>query len=90
MERKSLLLIKLTLIRKTINKEILNTYYPNERAEELLSLIKQIHEAERGSMMTTQTKNIQIFIIGVLSTLVVVLAGWVGYDKFLKPKSEKR
>lgn len=41
-------------------------------------------------MMTTQTKNIQIFIIGVLSTLVVVLAGWVGYDKFLKPKSEKR
>ncbi|ACJ40073.2 hypothetical protein JUNP543_2979 [Acinetobacter baumannii] len=41
-------------------------------------------------MMTTQTKNIQIFIIGVLSTLVVVLAGWVGYDKFLKPKSEKK
>ncbi|HCA5260731.1 hypothetical protein NQ692_19020 [Acinetobacter baumannii] len=38
-------------------------------------------------MMTTQPKNIQTFIIGVLSTLVVVLAGWVGYDKFLKPKS---
>ncbi|RYL20464.1 hypothetical protein EWO64_16415 [Acinetobacter baumannii] len=41
-----------------------------------------------GSMMTTQPKNIQTFIIGVLSTLVVVLAGWVGYDKLLKPKSE--
>ena len=41
-----------------------------------------------GSMMTTQPKNTQTFIIGVLSTLVVVLAGWVGYDKFLKPKSE--
>ncbi|RSQ41654.1 hypothetical protein EA703_15605 [Acinetobacter baumannii] len=41
-----------------------------------------------GSMMTSQAKNIQTFIIGVLSTLVVVLAGWVGYDKFLKPKSE--
>lgn len=40
-----------------------------------------------GSMMTSQPKNIQTFIIGVLSTLVVVLAGWVGYDKFLKPKS---
>lgn len=39
-------------------------------------------------MMTSQTKNIQTFIIGVLSTLIVVLAGWVGYDKFLKPKSE--
>ncbi|MDC4779181.1 hypothetical protein NQ848_14490 [Acinetobacter baumannii] len=39
-------------------------------------------------MMTTQPKNIQTFIIGVLSTLVVVLAGWVGYDKLLKPKSE--
>ncbi|HFX6294566.1 hypothetical protein OHV52_15660 [Acinetobacter baumannii] len=39
-------------------------------------------------MMTSQAKNIQTFIIGVLSTLVVVLAGWVGYDKFLKPKSE--
>lgn len=38
--------------------------------------------------MTTQPKNTQTFIIGVLSTLVVVLAGWVGYDKFLKPKSE--
>ncbi|MFJ1521407.1 MULTISPECIES: hypothetical protein [Acinetobacter] len=38
--------------------------------------------------MTSQAKNIQTFIIGVLSTLVVVLAGWVGYDKFLKPKSE--
>ncbi|MDH2584399.1 hypothetical protein QDV88_03760 [Acinetobacter baumannii] len=38
-------------------------------------------------MMTSQPKNIQTFIIGVLSTLVVVLAGWVGYDKFLKPKS---
>ncbi|WP_407490054.1 hypothetical protein [Acinetobacter baumannii] len=38
--------------------------------------------------MTTQPKNIQTFIIGVLSTLVVVLAGWVGYDKLLKPKSE--
>lgn len=38
--------------------------------------------------MTSQTKNIQTFIIGVLSTLIVVLAGWVGYDKFLKPKSE--
>ncbi|WP_435890534.1 hypothetical protein [Acinetobacter baumannii] len=37
--------------------------------------------------MTSQPKNIQTFIIGVLSTLVVVLAGWVGYDKFLKPKS---
>jgi len=41
-----------------------------------------------GSMMTSQSKNIQTFIIGVLSALVVVLAGWVGYDKFLKPKSE--
>lgn len=41
-----------------------------------------------GSMMTSQPKHIQTFIIGVLSTLVVVLAGWVGYDKFLKPKSE--
>ncbi|HCA5368500.1 TPA: hypothetical protein MW699_002236 [Acinetobacter baumannii] len=41
-----------------------------------------------GSMMTSQTKNIQTFIIGILSTLIVVLAGWVGYDKFLKPKSE--
>ncbi|HEM7769684.1 TPA: hypothetical protein U2L27_001800 [Acinetobacter baumannii] len=41
-----------------------------------------------GSMMILQPKNIQTFIIGVLSTLVVVLAGWVGYDKFLKPKSE--
>lgn len=41
-----------------------------------------------GSMMTSQPKNIQTFIIGVLSALVVVLAGWVGYDKFLKPKSE--
>lgn len=41
-----------------------------------------------GSMMTTQPKNIQTFMIGVLSTLVVVLAGWVGYDKLLKPKSE--
>jgi len=41
-----------------------------------------------GSMMTSQPKNIQTFITGVLSTLVVVLAGWVGYDKFLKPKSE--
>ncbi|HAV5509558.1 TPA: hypothetical protein JI079_05055 [Acinetobacter baumannii] len=40
-----------------------------------------------GSMMTSQPRNIQTFIIGVLSTLVVVLAGWVGYDKFLKPKS---
>nr|WP_254633351.1 hypothetical protein [Acinetobacter seifertii] len=41
-------------------------------------------------MMTTQPKNthIQTFIIGVLSALVVVLAGWVGYDKLLKPKSE--
>ncbi|MDV7376929.1 hypothetical protein R4467_08035 [Acinetobacter baumannii] len=39
-------------------------------------------------MMTSQTKNIQTFIIGVLSTLIVVLAGWGGYDKFLKPKSE--
>uniref|UniRef100_UPI003531255E hypothetical protein n=2 Tax=Acinetobacter nosocomialis TaxID=106654 RepID=UPI003531255E len=39
-------------------------------------------------MMTTQPKNTQTFIIGVLSALVVVLAGWVGYDKFLKPKSE--
>ncbi|OOS30433.1 Uncharacterised protein [Acinetobacter baumannii] len=39
-------------------------------------------------MMTSQPKNIQTFIIGVLSALVVVLAGWVGYDKFLKPKSE--
>ncbi|MDC4311405.1 hypothetical protein NQ650_11740 [Acinetobacter baumannii] len=39
-------------------------------------------------MMILQPKNIQTFIIGVLSTLVVVLAGWVGYDKFLKPKSE--
>ncbi|MDN8181153.1 hypothetical protein QZK00_16080 [Acinetobacter baumannii] len=39
-------------------------------------------------MMTSQAKNIQTFIIGVLSTLVVVLAGWGGYDKFLKPKSE--
>ncbi|HAV4220055.1 hypothetical protein OHV66_15035 [Acinetobacter baumannii] len=39
-------------------------------------------------MMTSQPKNIQSFIIGVLSTLVVVLAGWVGYDKFLKPTSE--
>ncbi|WP_407499069.1 hypothetical protein [Acinetobacter baumannii] len=38
--------------------------------------------------MILQPKNIQTFIIGVLSTLVVVLAGWVGYDKFLKPKSE--
>lgn len=38
--------------------------------------------------MTSQPKNIQTFIIGVLSTLVVVLAGWVGYDQFLKPKSE--
>ena len=38
--------------------------------------------------MTTQPKNIQTFIIGVLSALVVVLAGWVGYDKFIKPKSE--
>ncbi|MDV7614645.1 hypothetical protein R4666_05865 [Acinetobacter baumannii] len=38
-------------------------------------------------MMTSQPRNIQTFIIGVLSTLVVVLAGWVGYDKFLKPKS---
>ncbi|NUF39040.1 hypothetical protein HUN22_15450 [Acinetobacter lactucae] len=38
--------------------------------------------------MTTQPKNIQTFMIGVLSTLVVVLAGWVGYDKFLKPQSE--
>lgn len=38
--------------------------------------------------MTSQPKNIQTFITGVLSTLVVVLAGWVGYDKFLKPKSE--
>ncbi|MBJ9738763.1 hypothetical protein I5523_03785 [Acinetobacter oleivorans] len=40
--------------------------------------------------MTTQSKNthIQTFIIGVLSALVVVLAGWVGYDKLLKPKSE--
>ncbi len=43
-----------------------------------------------GCMMTTQPKNThtQTFIIGVLSALVVVLAGWVGYDKFLKPKSE--
>ncbi len=41
-----------------------------------------------GSMMTTQPKNTQTFIIGVLSALVVVLAGWVGYDKLLKPKSE--
>ncbi|MDO7412027.1 hypothetical protein Q5X48_09400 [Acinetobacter baumannii] len=39
-------------------------------------------------MMTSQPKNIQTFMIGVLSALVVVLAGWVGYDKFLKPKSE--
>ncbi|MFY0108591.1 hypothetical protein ABTU74_01670 [Acinetobacter baumannii] len=41
-------------------------------------------------MMTTQPKNThtQTFIIGVLSALVVVLAGWVGYDKLLKPKSE--
>ncbi|EHU1489800.1 hypothetical protein ITF21_11955 [Acinetobacter baumannii] len=38
--------------------------------------------------MTSQPKNIQTFIIGVLSALVVVLAGWVGYDKLLKPKSE--
>ncbi|MEN8336418.1 hypothetical protein ABFO74_00300 [Acinetobacter baumannii] len=38
--------------------------------------------------MTTQPKNIQTFMIGVLSTFVVVLAGWVGYDKLLKPKSE--
>ncbi|MCG9494234.1 hypothetical protein MCL36_17045 [Acinetobacter pittii] len=40
--------------------------------------------------MTTQPKNthIQTFIIGVLSALVVVLAGWVGYDKLLKPKTE--
>lgn len=42
-------------------------------------------------MMTTQPKNThtQTFIIGVLSALVVVLAGWVGYDKLLKPKSEE-
>lgn len=39
-------------------------------------------------MMTTQPKNTQTFIIGVLSALVVVLAGWLGYDKLLKPKSE--
>lgn len=41
-------------------------------------------------MMTTQPKNThtQTFIIGVLSALVVVLAGWVGYDKLLKPKTE--
>ncbi|WP_410250286.1 hypothetical protein [Acinetobacter oleivorans] len=41
--------------------------------------------------MTTQPKNThtQTFIIGVLSALVVVLAGWVGYDKLLKPKSEE-
>lgn len=41
-------------------------------------------------MMTTQPKNThtQTFIIGVLSALVVVLVGWVGYDKLLKPKSE--
>lgn len=41
-------------------------------------------------MMTTQPKNThtQTFIIGILSALVVVLAGWVGYDKLLKPKSE--
>lgn len=40
--------------------------------------------------MTTQPKNthIQTFIIGVLSALIVVLAGWLGYDKLLKPKSE--
>ena len=40
--------------------------------------------------MTTQPKNThtQTFIIGVLSALVVVLAGWVGYDKLLKPKAE--
>ena len=38
--------------------------------------------------MTTQPKNTQTFIIGVLSALVMVLAGWVGYDKLLKPKSE--
>lgn len=41
-------------------------------------------------MMTTQPKNThtQTFIIGVLTALVVVLAGWVSYDKLLKPKSE--
>lgn len=52
--------------------------------------MKQIHETERGSMMTSQPKNThtQTFIIGVLSALVVVLAGWVGYDKLLKTKSE--
>ncbi|WP_442839154.1 hypothetical protein [Acinetobacter baumannii] len=40
--------------------------------------------------MTKQPKNThtQTFIIGVLTALVVVLAGWVGYDKLLKPKSE--
>lgn len=40
--------------------------------------------------MTTQPKNthIQTFIIGVLAALIVVLAGWLGYDKLLKPKSE--
>ncbi|EPG5286165.1 hypothetical protein LFM46_002823 [Acinetobacter baumannii] len=42
--------------------------------------------------MTSQPKNThtQTFIIGVLSALVVVLAGWVGYDKLLKTKSEKK
>lgn len=39
-------------------------------------------------MMTTQPKNTQTFIIGVLSALIVELAGWLGYDKLLKPKSE--
>lgn len=42
------------------------------------------------SMMTTQPKNTQTFIIGVLSALVVVLAGWVGYDKFFKPELEAK
>lgn len=42
---------------------------------------------EKENMMT-QPKNTQTFIIGVLSTLVVVLAGWVGYDKLFKPNPE--
>lgn len=42
---------------------------------------------EKEKMMT-QPKNTQAFIIGVLSTLVVVLVGWVGYDKLFKPNAQ--
>ncbi len=56
---KSLLLIKLTSIQKTINKEILNTYYPCEEGTDLdgnlsISLVKHVNNFRGLTMMKKQ------------------------------------